>query len=72
MKNRSCLRGRYQWEGKDVGKSCGRMNMVQIPCTHVCKWKDDTYVETIPGVGERGIKENDGEGEFKCDIFNIL
>jgi hypothetical protein len=29
-------------------------------------------VETILGMGERGIKENDGEGRFKHDIFNIL
>jgi hypothetical protein len=28
-------------------------------------------VETIPGMG-RGIKENDGRGEFKYDIFDIL
>jgi hypothetical protein len=26
--------------------------------------------ETIPGI--RGIKENDGGGEFKYDIFDIL
>jgi hypothetical protein len=31
--------------------------MVQILCTHRCKWKNDT-VETIPGMGEKG-----GEGE---------
>jgi hypothetical protein len=28
-------------------------------------------VETIPGM-VTGIKENDGGGEFKCDIFDIL
>jgi hypothetical protein len=28
-------------------------------------------VETIPGIGQ-GIKENDGGGEFKYDIFDIL
>jgi hypothetical protein len=27
--------------GEDVGKGCRRMNMVQILCTHVCKWKYD-------------------------------
>jgi hypothetical protein len=27
-------------------------------------------VETIPGMGEGEIKENDGEGEFKYDIFD--
>jgi hypothetical protein len=30
-------------------------------------------VETIPGtVKGRGVKENDGRGEFKYHIFNIL
>jgi hypothetical protein len=26
-------------------------------------------VETIPGMGGRGVKENDGWGEFKYDIL---
>jgi hypothetical protein len=30
------------------------------------------FVETIPGVGGEGIKENDGGSEFKYDIFAIL
>jgi hypothetical protein len=29
-------------------------------------------VETIPGMGEKGIKKNDGEGEFKYNTFVIL
>jgi hypothetical protein len=29
-------------------------------------------VETIPGIGGGGIKENSGGGEFKHDIFDIL
>jgi hypothetical protein len=29
-------------------------------------------VETIPGMGEKGMKENGGGGEFKYDIFDIL
>jgi hypothetical protein len=29
-------------------------------------------VETIPGMGGRGIKENDGGGEFNYDIFDIF
>jgi hypothetical protein len=29
-------------------------------------------VETIPGVGEEGMKENGGGGKFKHDIFEIL
>jgi hypothetical protein len=28
--------------------------------------------ETIPEMGGRGIKENDGEGEFNCDIVDAL
>jgi hypothetical protein len=32
------------------GEGCGKMNMVQILCTHVCKWKMRP-VETIPGMG---------------------
>jgi hypothetical protein len=24
--------------------------------------------ETVPGVGGGGVKENDGGGEFNCDI----
>jgi hypothetical protein len=29
--------------GKDVEKGCRRVNMVQILCTPVCKWKHETY-----------------------------
>jgi hypothetical protein len=29
-------------------------------------------VETIPGVGGGGIKENDRGGEFNYDVFDIL
>jgi hypothetical protein len=29
-------------------------------------------VETIPGIGGRGIKESSGGGEFKYDIFYSL
>jgi hypothetical protein len=29
-------------------------------------------VETVPGMWGGCIKENDGGGEFKYDIFNIL
>jgi hypothetical protein len=27
------------------------------------------HVETIPGVGRKGVKENDGGGEFNYDIL---
>jgi hypothetical protein len=39
-----------------VTKGYRKMNMVQILCTQVCKWKN----ETTPGKGGKGIKENDG------------
>jgi hypothetical protein len=28
-------------EGEDIRKGCGRMNMMEILFTHVCKWKND-------------------------------
>jgi hypothetical protein len=27
---------------ESVGKGCGMVTMVQIWCTHVCKWKNKT------------------------------
>jgi hypothetical protein len=27
---------------EEVGKGYGRVNIVQILCTYVCKWKNDT------------------------------
>jgi hypothetical protein len=36
--------------GEKVGKCWIRVNMVQIPHTHVCKWKM-VSTETIPGMG---------------------
>jgi hypothetical protein len=41
--------------------------MVQILCTHVCKWKMRT-AETIPEKGGGKIKENDGGDEFNLYI----
>jgi hypothetical protein len=32
----------YQWEGELMGKGHGRVNTVQVLCTHVCKWKNDS------------------------------
>jgi hypothetical protein len=29
--------------GKEEGKVWGRLNVVQILYTHVCRWKNDTY-----------------------------
>jgi hypothetical protein len=64
------------WGGGDtsgrreaMGRECGRVNMVQILCTHVCKWKNETCC-SCSRKGE--IKENDGGGEFNYDIFDIL
>jgi hypothetical protein len=28
--------------GKDIRKGCRRVNMTEISCTHVCKWKNET------------------------------
>jgi hypothetical protein len=28
--------------GEEMRKGCRRVNIVQILCTHVCKWKNDT------------------------------
>jgi hypothetical protein len=30
------------------------------------------HVETIPGMGERRIKDNDEGSEYKYDIFDIM
>jgi hypothetical protein len=49
----------------------GRVNMVQILCTHISKWKNET-AEIVPRMGSGEIKENVGGGEFKCDIFDIV
>jgi hypothetical protein len=39
--------------------------------SHVCKWTMRP-VETIPGMRGGEIKENDGGGEFKYDVFDML
>jgi hypothetical protein len=38
--NRSCLGCLPPVVAGDVGKESGRVNMVQILCTHVCNWKN--------------------------------
>jgi hypothetical protein len=35
-------RGLVPVVGEDVGKGFRRVNIVQILCTHVCKWKNET------------------------------
>jgi hypothetical protein len=47
--------------GEAMEKGCRSANIVQILCTHVCKWKM-IPVESTPEMGEEGIKENDGRG----------
>jgi hypothetical protein len=45
--------GWYQWEGEDVRKRCGRVNIVQILCTHVCKLKNETCWKYYRNGGRR-------------------
>jgi hypothetical protein len=45
--------------------------MVQ-KCVHVYVNAKITPIETTPGIGGGGIKENGGRREFKYDIFDIL
>jgi hypothetical protein len=42
---------------EDIGKECRKVNLVQILCTHVCKWKNRS-AETIPGM-ERGEEKRE-------------
>jgi hypothetical protein len=46
--------GWYQWVGKDIRKGCRRVNMVEIFCTHVQKWKKKTCVKVFQEAGEKG------------------
>jgi hypothetical protein len=43
--------------GTSVEEGCRRVNMLQILCTNVCKWKNDD--ETIPEMEGGSIKKND-------------
>jgi hypothetical protein len=45
--------------------------MVQILCTLVINAKM-IPIKTVPGTGERGIKESSGGSEFKYDTFDTL
>jgi hypothetical protein len=44
------------------------VDMVEIFCTHLCKWKNETCWNYSRNGGEE-IKENDGGGKFKYDEF---
>jgi hypothetical protein len=40
--------------GEDIRKGCRRVNMVEILCIHVCKWKNGTILRMEKGAkGER-------------------
>jgi hypothetical protein len=56
-----------EWE--ELGKGCGKVHIVLILCTHVCKWKNETCSNFRNR--DRKVKENGGGGEFKYDIFDI-
>jgi hypothetical protein len=57
--------------GKELGKGYGRVNIVQILFTYVCKWKNETCFNYSRNGGGR-VKKNDGGSEFKYDILYIL
>jgi hypothetical protein len=44
------------------------MNIVQILCIHVCKWKR-YLLKVFQEEGKRGMKENGGKGKFKYGIL---
>jgi hypothetical protein len=44
-----------------------RVNMVEILCTYVWKWKNETW--NYSRNGGKGEKENDGGGEFNYDVL---
>jgi hypothetical protein len=58
-----------------VEKGYRWVNIVQILCTQVFKWKKVKTIETIktvktiPAMGGGKKKENGGEGEFKYDTL---
>jgi hypothetical protein len=57
--------------GKEMGKGLGKVHIIKILCTHVCKWKNDTSRNCSRNGGRR-IEENDGGCEFEYHIFDIL
>jgi hypothetical protein len=64
METRNVLSGRWhQQEGGGYKERVRRVNMVEY---YVLMYENGKMrlVETIPGMGKGGIKENDGGGEF--------
>jgi hypothetical protein len=57
--------------GEDVGKGYRRVDIVQILCTHVCKYKNEPCCN-YSGIEGEGIKENASKGKFNYDMFDIL
>jgi hypothetical protein len=60
--------GWHQWEGEAIRKGCGMVNMVEYYAL-MCDNGKMRPAETIPGMGEGGIKETDGGGEFNYDTL---
>jgi hypothetical protein len=54
----------YQWWWEEMGKGFGRVNVLQILCPHVCKWKNDNHCNCSRNWGQRFIKENDEGDEY--------
>jgi hypothetical protein len=40
------------WTGEDMGRGCRRVNTVQILCTHVYKWRNETCWNYSRNVGK--------------------
>jgi hypothetical protein len=53
-------------KGVDIRKGGQRVNMVEIFCKHVQKWKNEPCGNYSKS-GGGGLKKNDGGGEFNCD-----
>jgi hypothetical protein len=58
-------------EGEEVGKGYRKVNVVQMLCIHICKWKNKTC-GSYSRNGKKEDKENDGGDELKYDILDIL
>jgi hypothetical protein len=56
--------------GEEVGKECGKVNIMLILCAQVCNWKI-IPVETSLGMEEGEDKGQWWRGKFKYDIFDI-
>jgi hypothetical protein len=54
--------------GEEVGKRCGRVNIMQTLCTPICKWKKCYLLKLFQEWEKERIKENGAGGEFKYGI----